>query len=106
MTAPQTHTSTQEWQSFAGRMRRRRAERLLLRASAALDAEYLEEAEAALSEARALEPAHPALQEVTDRLLAASDQGAGVSRRGWTAAWLLVLLGAGLWGGWSLVAMP
>jgi hypothetical protein len=51
---PVSHTSTQQWQSFEGRMRYRRAERCVLRAEAALDAGMEEDARAALAEARAL----------------------------------------------------
>ena len=55
-------------------MRQRRAERCLLRASAALDAEVPEVARDILDEARALCPDHPDLPVVTSRLL-------GVQRR-------------------------
>jgi hypothetical protein len=51
-----THTSTDQWQSFEGRMRRRRAERLVLRADVAADAGCLDEAREALEEARKLVP--------------------------------------------------
>jgi hypothetical protein len=51
----QTHTSTQEWQSFEIRMRRRRAERCLVRAEVALDAGFEDDARAALDEARRLD---------------------------------------------------
>lgn len=54
------------------RMRRRRANRCLLRASAALDADVPEIAQQLLEEARSLDPNHPELQEVVGRLLAAS----------------------------------
>jgi hypothetical protein len=53
--APQPHTSTQEWQSFEIRMRRRRAERCLVRAEVALEAGFEDEARAALDEARRLD---------------------------------------------------
>ena len=51
-----SHTATGEWQSFEGRMRRRRAERLALRADVAADAGCVEEARQALAEARMLVP--------------------------------------------------
>ena len=53
-------------------MRRRRADRCLVRASAALDADVPEIAQQLVEEARALDPNHPELQEVEGRLLAAS----------------------------------
>ena len=65
---PDCHTSTGEWQRFEDRMRRRRADRCLLRASAAIDADVPEAAEAVLAEAEALCPEHPDLPEVTSRL--------------------------------------
>ena len=62
-------------------MRRRRADRCLLRASAALDADVPDIAQQVLEEARALDPQHPELQEVTGRLLAASSTAAAQDRR-------------------------
>lgn len=53
-------------------MRRRRADHCLLRASAALDAEFPEAAQKVLNEARELCPAHPELEEVSARLLASA----------------------------------
>ncbi len=78
---PESHTSTSEWQNFESRMRRRRADRCLLRASAALDADVPDIAQQVLEEARALDPQHPELQEVTGRLLAASNPAAAMPRR-------------------------
>ena len=49
-----SHVSTAEWQSFEMRMRRRRAQRCLLRAEVALEAGFVEDARAALDEARIL----------------------------------------------------
>jgi hypothetical protein len=62
------HTNTGEWQSFELRMRRRRAERLLLRADAAADAGFFDEAREALAEARRLEPALPDVGRIEGRL--------------------------------------
>lgn len=62
-------------------MRRRRAERCLVRASAALDADVPEIAQQLLEEARALDPNHPELQEVEGRLAAASDSSASAPAR-------------------------
>ena len=62
------HTTTGEWQSFELRMRRRRVERLVLRADAATDAGCFEEAREALAEARRLEPAWPDLERIEQRL--------------------------------------
>src|SRR5688572_26977745 len=63
-----SHTSTGEWQSFEVRMRRRRAERLLLRAEAAVEAGHLDDARMCLSEAKALVPDMPGLEAVELRL--------------------------------------
>ena len=62
------HTTTGEWQSFELRMRRRRAERLLLRADAAADAGFIDEAREALAEARRLEPSLPDVARLAQRL--------------------------------------
>jgi hypothetical protein len=51
-----SHTATEQWQSFEMRMRHRRAERCRLRAETAFQAGSLDEAEAALAEAKNLEP--------------------------------------------------
>ena len=56
-----SHTTTGEWQSFETRMRQRRAQRLVLRAQAAMDAGYVEDARICLDEARALAPTLPQL---------------------------------------------
>jgi hypothetical protein len=55
----ESHTSTPEWQSFETRMRQRHVERCLLQAAAALDADALNAARAALDEASRLSPGHP-----------------------------------------------
>jgi hypothetical protein len=49
-----SHTSTEQWQSFEVRMRRRRAERCLLRADVALEAGFPADARDALDEAKRL----------------------------------------------------
>ena len=54
-----SHTSTDQWQSFEMRMRRRRAERCVLRAQVALEAGFPEDARAALDEARRLDSSTP-----------------------------------------------
>jgi hypothetical protein len=56
MGAQISHTSSSEWQSFEARMRRRRAERCILRAEVAAQEGRLDEARAALDEARKLSP--------------------------------------------------
>src|SRR3954467_14961354 len=56
-----SHTATGEWQSFELRMRRRRAERLALRAEMAASAGFEEDARACLAEARSLAPDLPEL---------------------------------------------
>ena len=68
LSSPRTHTSTQEWQSFEIRMRRRRAERCLLRAEVALDAGFEDEARAALDEARRLDWQSPDFESLKARI--------------------------------------
>ena len=63
-----SHTATGEWQSFEGRMRRRRAERLALRADVAADAGCIQEAREALAEARKLAPTLPDLDRIEHKL--------------------------------------
>jgi hypothetical protein len=63
-----SHTTTGEWQSFEGRMRRRRAERLALRADVAADAGCLDEAREAFGEARKLWPSLPDLDRIARKL--------------------------------------
>jgi hypothetical protein len=66
-----SHTTTGEWKSFELRMRRRRAERLVLRAHVAAAAGYAEDARLSLAEARRLAPglaAIDAVEETLDRL--------------------------------------
>ena len=54
-----SHTSTEQWQSFEMRMRRRRAERCRLRAMLALQAGFPGDARVALEEARLLDSSIP-----------------------------------------------
>jgi len=63
-----SHTTSGEWQSFEARMRRRRAERLAVRAEVAVAAGYLDEAQACIKEGRDLAPSLPAFARVEDRL--------------------------------------
>src|SRR4029453_11081232 len=65
---PVAHLATPQWQSFEIRMRRRKADRCLQRAAAALGDGSIAEAKAALEEARQLAPLHPRLEELTGRL--------------------------------------
>ena len=63
-----THTSTPQWQNFEVRMRRRRAERCLMRADLAFSAGFIEDARAATDEAKELDPAWPAVAAMEERL--------------------------------------
>lgn len=63
-----SHTATGEWQSFELRMRRRRAERLVLRAAAAADQGHADQARACLEEARSLVPSLPGIEAVQQKL--------------------------------------
>lgn len=95
-----SHTTTGEWQSFEGRMRRRRAERLILRAEAAAEAGCLDDARQCLAEARALDSRTPALAALEEKLqklenLSATPDAAPARRtRGRLAAAALVAAAA------------
>jgi hypothetical protein len=95
----QTHTSTQEWQSFEIRMRRRRAERCLLRAEVALDAGFEDDARLALDEARRLDWQTPDFDSLKARLVqrraAQAAERNGRRRRVYIAAALLAVMAAG-----------
>jgi hypothetical protein len=67
----QSHTATQQWQSFEMRMRQRRVERCLLRASVAIEAGVLEDAREAIEEVRRLSPDEPGLQSIAAQFAAA-----------------------------------
>jgi hypothetical protein len=101
---PAPHIGTQQWMSFEMRMRHRRAERCLLRAEAALDAGMEEEARAALDEARGLDPATPAFEQLLDDARGRRYAAEGVRRkkivgRASAAAAVLALTAAGVaWG--------
>ena len=69
----QSHTATQQWQSFEMRMRRRRVERCLLRASAAIEAGVLDDAREAIEEIRRLDPDEPGLEQLTAQLASAEN---------------------------------
>jgi hypothetical protein len=63
-----SHTATGEWKSFEGRMRRRRVERLLLRADVAFEEGCVDAAGACLHEAEQLAPGLPAIVALKHRL--------------------------------------
>jgi hypothetical protein len=71
----QSHTATEQWQSFEIRMRRRRVERCVLRASVAIEAGVLEDARAALEEVQRLDPYEPALDTLRTQLTSAETNG-------------------------------
>src|SRR5690348_12649739 len=101
------HTTTGEWQSFEVRMRRRRAERLVLRAQAAADAGRLEDAKLCLAEARALAPALPALAGVEDQVSPPAPAAERKpARRGVLAAAIALIGIAALAGEWILTSRP
>jgi hypothetical protein len=68
-----SHTATGEWKSFEIRMRHRRAERLVLRANAAIDEGCLDAARTALDEARLLWAAAPGLDDAERHIRAAAN---------------------------------
>jgi hypothetical protein len=77
----QSHTATQQWQSFEIRMRRRRVERCLLRASVALEADVLEDVRTALEEVERLDPHEPTLHTLTAQLALAEARLAHSARK-------------------------
>jgi hypothetical protein len=66
-----SHTATGEWKSFEIRMRRRRAERLVLRADVATEAGCLDDARALLDEAKTLWLSAPGIGAVEERIRSA-----------------------------------
>jgi hypothetical protein len=70
--AAPSHTSSDQWQSFEVRMRRRRAERCLQRAAAALKAGLVEDARKACADVREMDPALPALAALEEGIAALS----------------------------------
>ena len=72
----ETHTATQQWQSFEIRMRRRRIDRCVLRAAVAIEAGVLEDAREALEEVERLDPHEPAIEPLRARLVAAESRPA------------------------------
>jgi hypothetical protein len=101
-----SHTSTGEWQSFEVRMRRRRAERLVLRAEAAADAGCLDDARMCLTEARGLAPDLPGLDALDQRLSPAApvELPATRSRAFVAAAVMAALIAALVFLGWPMVS--
>lgn len=73
-----SHTATGEWQSFEIRMRRRRAERLVLRAEVAAEAGCLDDARASLEEARTLWPNAPGLGDLHQKIQSATAAAVGL----------------------------
>jgi hypothetical protein len=74
-----SHTATGEWQSFEMRMRRRRVERLLVRADLAVSEGCLDAARTALDEARTLWPTAPGLDEAERHLQSAANPAPAVA---------------------------
>src|SRR4029453_363030 len=72
----ETHTATQQWQSFEIRMRRRRIDRCVLRAAAAIEAGVFGDAREALEEVERLDPREPAIEPLRARLVAAESRPA------------------------------
>lgn len=86
-------------------MRRRRAERCLLRAEIALEAGLDEEARAALDEARTLDSSTPTLEELRARMTAAAvpvQDTPRASNRLMLVAGSAVLVGLAAFGGWRI----
>ncbi len=115
----QSHTATQQWQSFEMRMRRRRVERCLLRASVAIEAGVLDDAREAIEEVRRLDPDEPGLEPLTAQLasaenpptiepvvLAATEPESAPAGSHRFAAAAVVLLAGALAAGWWWASNP
>ena len=76
----ESHTATQQWQSFEVRMRRKRVDRCVLRAAVAIDAGILEDAREALEEVERLDPCEPAIEPLRSKLAAAESRAAAQAR--------------------------
>ena len=76
----QSHTASQQWQSFEIRMRRKRVDRCVLRAAVAIDAGILEDAREALEEVERLDPYEPAIEPLRAKLAAAESRAAARAR--------------------------
>jgi len=72
----QSHTASQQWQSFEIRMRRKRVDRCVLRAAVAIDAGILEDAREALEEVERLDPHEPAIEPLRAKLADAASRAA------------------------------
>lgn len=90
MGAQISHTASGEWQSFEARMRRRRAERCILRAEVAAEAGALDDAREALAEARKLAPWLAEIETVEARLFPLTPAGAPARERSWPRRLLYV----------------
>ena len=115
----ESHTASQQWQSFEMRMRRRRVERCLLRASVAIEAGVLDDAREAIEEIRRLDPDEPGLEPLTAQLadaenpptiepvvLAATEPESAPSGSHRFAAAAVVLLAGALAAGWWWASNP
>lgn len=100
-----SHVATTEWQSFEVRMRRRRADRCVMRAEVALEAGCVDEARDALDEARQLDSSTPSLEVLRERVAPRTPPAPAApgSRRWVTAGAACVLMGLAAFGGWSFV---
>ena len=76
----QSHTASQQWQSFEIRMRRKRVDRCVLRAAVAIDAGILEDAREALEEVERLDSHEPAIEPLRAKLAAAESRAAARAR--------------------------
>lgn len=94
-----SHTNTPQWQSFEVRMRRRRTERCVARATEALRARRLADAREALHEAQLLEPDSPDVRQLAMQITTAAERirpgSGGRSRRLGAAALVVCAAGAG-----------
>jgi hypothetical protein len=103
-----SHIATEEWQSFELRMRRRRAERLVARAEAALQIGSIEDARNAIDEARRLCPALPSIEDVEAKVAHTSGRTRRVgtragARRGLAIAAGLIIVATSGALGWRTV---
>jgi hypothetical protein len=101
---PQSHTSTQQWQSFELRMRQRRVQRCVQRANEALAAGRVAHAQDALEEARHLDPGSAEVTALAGRVEAVRLRRAKRTAMWRPAAAAMVLAAAGL--SWIWIGSP
>jgi hypothetical protein len=101
-----SHTTSGEWKSFERRMRRRRAQRLLLRAEIAAEAGCADDARACLAEVRRIAPGLAETAGVEARLIHPPAQAAAARTRWVGVAVALAVSAVAIWSARSYATTP